>query len=80
MQHIWDNILSIVGCGIPAFSDFGSVGSNLTTYESTANYSCDTGYNLTGSMTRTCGGNGNWSGTAPTCSLKSNKGLHLILI
>ena len=36
---------------------------------STANYSCDIGYNLTGVSVRTCAGGG-WDGTAPTCTRK----------
>ena len=34
----------------------------------TCNFSCDTDYELTGSDTRTCQGNGSWNGTATTCS------------
>ncbi len=33
----------------------------------TATYTCNTGYNLTCGVTRTCQANGTWSGTAPTC-------------
>ena len=33
----------------------------------TATYTCDTGYSLVGSRTRTCGPSGNWSTAAPTC-------------
>ena len=40
---------------------------NITTFMSTAVYTCNTGYNLTGDMTRTCQANGTWSGIAPTC-------------
>ena len=38
-----------------------------TTFEQTATYSCDTGYNLVGDSTRTCGAAGAWSGSEPTC-------------
>ena len=38
-----------------------------TTFGETATYSCDTGYNLVGDNTRTCGATGVWSGCAPTC-------------
>ncbi len=32
-----------------------------------ATYSCVTGYTLNGGTTRTCGSDGVWSGSAPTC-------------
>ena len=38
-----------------------------TTFGETANYSCNTGYNLVGDSTRTCQATGVWSGSAPTC-------------
>ena len=31
-------------------------------------FSCDSGYILTGSSTRTCGSNGVWTGTQPQCN------------
>ena len=41
--------------------------SSGTTYNQVATYSCDTGYNLVGSSSRTCQTNGMWSSTAPVC-------------
>ena len=38
-----------------------------TSLGQTANYRCNTGYNLVGDSTRTCEATGNWSGSAPTC-------------
>ena len=38
-------------------------------YEGDAcNFTCNTGYELTGTDTRTCQGDGSWSGTDVTCS------------
>ena len=34
---------------------------------SVATYSCDTGFEISSSPTRTCGSTGAWSGVAPTC-------------
>ena len=36
-------------------------------YEDTCSFTCNTGYELTGSDTRTCQSNGSWSGTNATC-------------
>ena len=36
-------------------------------YESVANYSCDTGFNLNGQEQVTCQATGDWTGIAPTC-------------
>ena len=43
-------------------------GNEVAYYKDSCNFSCDTGYELTGSDTRTCQGNGSWNGTAITCS------------
>ena len=51
--------------------------SNITTFGQTATYSCDTGYNLVGSSTRTCQADGMWSENAPTCNSESNLTVHL---
>ena len=36
-------------------------------YEDTCNFTCDTGYVLTGSDTRTCQSDGSWSGSIAMC-------------
>ena len=47
----------------------GSVSTtNANFYPSTATYACNPGYALAGALTRTCAGDGSWSGSAPTCS------------
>ena len=57
-----------MNCG--SLSDPANGQVTLTTgksFEQTATYSCDTGYNLVGNSTRTCQATGNWSESAPTC-------------
>ena len=45
-----------------------SLGDDGTPYyEDTCNFTCNTGYELTGSDTRTCQSNGSWSGTDAVC-------------
>jgi len=36
-------------------------------YEDTCNFTCNTGYELTGSDIRTCQSDGSWSGTETMC-------------
>ena len=39
----------------------------VSSYEDTCSFTCNAGYELTGSDTRTCQSNGNWSGTDDMC-------------
>ncbi|XP_064386127.1 sushi, von Willebrand factor type A, EGF and pentraxin domain-containing protein 1-like isoform X2 [Halichondria panicea] len=60
----------VVDCGpLTDPSNGMAVNTPTTTFESTATYSCNTGYTLTGNMTRTCQAKGDWSGSAPTCDI-----------
>ncbi len=59
-----------VDCGTLSDPGNGTVNAPTTTFMYTATYNCNTGYNLTGDMTRTCQANGTWSGTDPTCTRK----------
>ncbi|XP_064386051.1 sushi, von Willebrand factor type A, EGF and pentraxin domain-containing protein 1-like [Halichondria panicea] len=43
----------------------GSPGSRPV--DTVVTYNCNTGFTLTGGSTRTCGSDGMWSGSAPTC-------------
>ena len=54
--------------GMILFYSGGSPGSRPVGTVST--YACDTGYTLDGGSTRTCQGDGTWSGSAPTCESK----------
>ena len=61
-------ILTVVNCGVLTNPASGQVSHTAgTTYGQTATYSCNTGYSLVGSSTRTCQATGNWSGNSPTC-------------
>jgi sulfatase modifying factor 1 len=57
-------------CGALTAPLDGTVSAPDTTYSATATYSCDSGYDLSGSATRTCQASGTWSGTAPTCIVR----------
>jgi len=40
---------------------------NVPSYEDTCSFTCNIGYKLIGSDTRTCQSNGSWSGSDPEC-------------
>ena len=45
-----------------------SLGDDDTfSYEDTCDFTCNTGYELTGSDTRTCQSDGSWSGSDDVC-------------
>ena len=64
------SVFVVVDCGSLEDPDNGQVDFSNTAFESTANYTCNLGYNLTGSSNRTCEANGNWSGDPPSCERK----------
>ena len=57
-------------CGNLTNPQNGKITLTTTTFMSTANYSCNSGYTLSGNETRTCEASGTWSDTAPTCDRK----------
>jgi hypothetical protein len=62
----------VVGtCASLAAPTNGSVSAPSLTYGSTATYSCNTGYVISGASSRSCQADGTWSGAAPTCGLIS---------
>ena len=58
---------TVVDCGPLTNPDNGQVSAATTTYTSTADYTCITGYNLVGVNQRTCTAAGLWSDGEPTC-------------
>ena len=64
------SVTAVVDCGSLEDPDNGQVEFSNTTFESTANYTCDLGYSLNGNWTRTCEANGEWSGNPPSCECK----------
>ncbi|XP_075471317.1 complement component receptor 1-like protein isoform X2 [Ascaphus truei] len=56
-----------VSCGIPENIENGKVEITNTLFNSTATYSCQEGYFLTGAALRQCTADGQWSDSAPTC-------------
>ena len=56
-----------VDCGNLPDPTNGRVVLSGTIFRSTATYQCFSGYTISGTETRTCQDDGEWSGVAPTC-------------
>ena len=62
------NIIStVIQCDALSDPDNGAVSVTGTGIGDTATYTCDDGYELIGSSTRTCQSNGEWSDAPPIC-------------
>ena len=66
-MHVSLHKLTVVDCGSLFAPENGTLTINGTTFASTANYSCNEGYNITGDEMRTCQENGSWIGQDPAC-------------
>ena len=71
----------IVSCPPLTASSNGMISCSLgddgvPTYEDTCNFTCNTGYELTGNDTRTCQSNGSWNGTDFMC----RRGMYCMII
>ena len=64
----------MVDCGTLSAPANGRVSDHSTTFNSTATYSCNDGYIVTGYAMRTCLESCVWSGSEPTCTGKYLKG------
>ena len=63
---------AVVNCSSISAPTSGRVSGSGLTYRSVRTFSCNIGYKLGGSTTRTCQADGSWSGTIAICSSKSN--------
>ena len=63
-------LFAVVDCAEPPSLLNGSVNFTDTVFGSLAVYTCLTGYNITGNVTRTCLANGSWTDSAPFCERK----------
>ena len=66
------NIIPSVPCLLLTDPNNGVINCSLgddeiPSYEDTCSFTCNTGYELTGSDTRTCQSDGSWSGTDNLC-------------
>ena len=68
-----DNVICIVSCPSLSEPSNGTIncslgGDGIPSYEDTCNFTCNTGYELTGSESRTCKSDGSWSGNITKCN------------
>ncbi len=63
---------AVVTCPPLTDPDNGMVNVLNNNFGTVANYTCNTGYMLTGDVIRVCEVTGDWSGTAPTCDSTLN--------
>ena len=59
---------SLVDCGNPGEPVNGYTNDNVFTYQSTVQYYCNEGYQLSGDSSIECTANGNWNNTLPNCT------------
>ena len=59
---------SAIDCGDPGTPTNGQRSLSKTTPGRAVAYTCDVGYALQGSSSRTCQPNGQWSGSVPQCN------------
>ena len=64
---IWYVILLVVLCYQLEAPDNGKMECTGNHYQDVCSFSCDEGYELTGSDTRTCQSDANWSGSDAEC-------------
>ncbi len=60
-------LLAAVDCGALTDPANGTVDVSITTFGSTATYTCETGYNLNGTADRMCNSSGSWTPGEPLC-------------
>ena len=65
-------MITIVNCLLLNMPTNGTINCSLgddgvPSYEDTCSFTCNTGYELTGSDTRTCQSNGSWSDSDDVC-------------
>ena len=65
--HVAIIIIAVGICPELTAPDNGSVSYPNTQPGSTVTYTCHSGYELSGVLSRTCQSDGTWSNTAPTC-------------
>jgi len=56
-------------CGTLSAPSNGTISAGATTFGTVRTLGCNVGYTLSGSTTRECGADGNWTGTATVCTI-----------
>ena len=72
-------LIAANNCSDPGAPTNGKHSLFNTTNNSVVTYTCDVGYTLQGSNSRTCQSNGQWNGSVPQCNGTSYKELAVIV-
>ncbi|CAI8024982.1 Sushi repeat-containing protein SRPX2, partial [Geodia barretti] len=67
--RILGDIVGVVECPTLNDPDNGNLNLSGNSLGDTAEYTCNTGYNLMGESISTCGADSQWSGNPPVCEL-----------
>ena len=67
MSYIYTFVVTCSSISYPT-NGWNACRSGSYYYATTCSFICNTGYDLTGSNTRTCLISGSWSSDSPTCS------------
>lgn len=65
-----DAVDALVACSVLSPPLHGTIHATGQSYKSHANFSCETGYKLSGAASVVCLANGSWSGDIPKCTGK----------
>lgn len=70
LSSFTSNLHTLGYCGYPGTPTNGRKTGYTYTQGNTVTYSCNTGYSISGSSSRTCLSNGQWSGSPTSCPSK----------
>ena len=69
MYNIYDNLVQCTSLSSPTNGNNSCNSTGVSHYEDQCLFSCDPGYQLTGSSSRQCLSNGSWNGSDVTCDI-----------
>ena len=65
--HLFAYLYLVLTCMLPGDVKDGTKSTSANSYNTVVSYTCNSGFRLVGSVTRTCQNDGTWSGEHPRC-------------